>query len=84
MSRIWQDESETPTEARGRITDRAKLKSHIVMEPKSAVMRQLTDILWSKSLGELADLLMDELTPAERKSQLASYECEEIGRSDGK
>jgi hypothetical protein len=52
---------------------RKQLEQAMRLEPKTALMAQLTNILWGKPSIEIAEAILDELTTAEQKSLAASY-----------
>jgi hypothetical protein len=52
---------------------REKLFAEMVKEPKLELMRQLTNILWTKSSEEIAELILAELTGREILNRASSY-----------
>jgi hypothetical protein len=52
---------------------RKQLKDAMMLEPKTALMAQLTNILWGRPSIEIVEAILDELTTAEQKSLAASY-----------
>jgi hypothetical protein len=52
---------------------RKQLKDAMMLEPKTALMAQLTNILWGKSTEQIVELIIDELTTPEAQSMWRSY-----------